>query len=92
MNDLCVSKRRNQAQTIALELKVCEGCGALWLRAAGLGVYCRHCAESLADMPLQRPQAKRGRRRKRHGSGPGRQRPGSQQLGPVLVEHGGGAR
>ena len=42
-----------------MELKVCEGCGALWLRAGvlSMGVYCRRCAAELAQFP-----AARGRR------------------------------
>ena len=46
MNNLC------------MELKVCEGCGALWLRAGKIsGVYCRSCAARLAEFP-----AAKGRR------------------------------
>ena len=46
MNNLC------------MELKVCEGCGALWLRAGKIsGVYCRTCATRLAEFP-----AAKGRR------------------------------
>lgn len=91
MIDLDVRKQRAEraatAQTIALELKVCEGCGVLWLRAAEQGVYCRRCAESLAEMPVQRPEGRRGRRRKRRGSGPGFQKPAL-----TLVESRGGVR
>jgi hypothetical protein len=34
-----------------VELKVCEACGALWLRAIDHGVYCRGCALRLSDFP-----------------------------------------
>ena len=41
-------------------LKICEGCGALWLRAESLtGVYCRRCVQVLAEMPEARER--RGR-------------------------------
>jgi len=39
MKDFCV------------ELKVCEACGALWLRAVDHGVYCRGCALWLSEFP-----------------------------------------
>ena len=52
-----------------LDLKVCEGCGALWLRsqAAGTpaGVYCRRCAQHLAGFPA--PRGLRPARRPRAG-------------------------
>jgi hypothetical protein len=36
-------------------LKVCEGCGGLWVRAGvAAGVYCRHCGPRMADLPAQR--------------------------------------
>ena len=35
-----------------MDLKVCEGCGALWIRAGVAdGVYCRGCSSKLADFP-----------------------------------------
>jgi len=46
-----------------VELKVCEGCGALWLRAAGQGVYCRWCALVLSEFPVVR-RSRRGRKRR----------------------------
>ena len=38
------------------DLKVCEGCGGLWVRAAEetAGVYCRHCRPLMADLPPRR--------------------------------------
>lgn len=39
---------------LRMELKVCEGCGALWLRASlgfGAGIYCRNCAAVMAEFP-----------------------------------------
>ena len=37
---------------LRMELKVCEGCGVLWVRSGRDGtVYCRGCAEKLADFP-----------------------------------------
>ena len=59
---------------VRMELKVCEGCGALWLRSlesasgggvrtrAEAGVYCRHCAAVFADFPNPRGRSRRGRR------------------------------
>jgi hypothetical protein len=49
---------------IRVELKVCEVCGALWLRAAGQGVYCRGCAVRLAEFPASRMR-RMGRKCKR---------------------------
>jgi hypothetical protein len=37
-----------------VELKVCEGCGSLWIRAQGEGAYCRGCAAWLAEFPVVR--------------------------------------
>lgn len=47
-----------------VELKVCEGCGALWLRSETLeGVYCAPCARHLAGFPPSRPLHPGGRPR-----------------------------
>jgi hypothetical protein len=52
MNDVCV------------QLKVCEGCGALWLRAGAFaGVYCRGCRLKLEELPV--PNLRRFRKRRR---------------------------
>lgn len=53
-----------QMKSFCVELKVCEGCGGLWIRAAGHGVYCRGCASWLAEFPIPRPGRRRGRKRK----------------------------
>ncbi len=38
-----------------MDLKVCEGCGALWLRPGVSGVvYCRSCQVRLAEFPAAR--------------------------------------
>jgi hypothetical protein len=47
-----------------VELKVCEGCGGLWLRAQNHGVYCRPCALRLSDFPAPRERSRAGRKRK----------------------------
>lgn len=47
-----------------MELKVCEACGSLWLRARNQGVYCRGCATLLSDFPVSVCTRRRGRRRK----------------------------
>lgn len=36
---------------LSLELKVCEGCGVLWLRHVIDGVYCRICSRQLSSFP-----------------------------------------
>ena len=46
-----------------MNVKVCEGCGALWVRAAlSTVVYCRGCMERLSDFPralgVRSPQRK----------------------------------
>ena len=46
-----------------MDLKVCEGCGALWIRAGMAdGVYCRRCSSKLANFPA--PQGLRARLKK----------------------------
>ncbi len=45
-----------------VELKICEGCGALWLRAVSQGSYCRGCATWMSDCPVQRVGKRRGRK------------------------------
>lgn len=48
-----------------VELKVCEGCGALWTRSAEEGVYCSACSRWLSEFPAVRvsrkPRSKRVR-------------------------------
>ena len=39
-----------------VELKICEGCGVLWLRAGKAdGAYCRGCSARLAEFPPPNP-------------------------------------
>ena len=47
-----------------VELKVCEGCGGLWLRARNHGVYCRGCALRLSEFPAPRQRSRAGRKPK----------------------------
>ncbi len=50
---------------LRMDLKVCEGCGALWLRmSVTKDVYCRSCATRLAEFPAPR-QGRHGGRRTR---------------------------
>ena len=49
--------------TERVELKVCEACGSLWVRAAQQGVYCASCAHWLKDFPAPRGRSRRGRRK-----------------------------
>ncbi len=40
---------------LRLDLKVCEGCGGLWVRTGvASGIYCRHCNPRMADLPKRR--------------------------------------
>jgi len=57
---------------LRMELKICEGCGALWLRAGlgqgcSAGVYCKGCARTFAEFPKvkgpKRPSRTRVRQR-----------------------------
>jgi hypothetical protein len=48
-----------------VELKVCEGCGSLWLRAVCEGVYCKGCALTLSEFPAPKRAHRRVRVRVR---------------------------
>jgi hypothetical protein len=53
---------------LRIELKVCEGCGVLWLRAVSGGRYCQGCAKWMSDGPVMRvgqPSPSLGRTRRR---------------------------
>ena len=48
-----------------MQLKICEGCGNLWVRqAARLTVYCGRCERKLAEYPLAGAARRPGRKRK----------------------------
>lgn len=48
---------------LPLDLKVCEGCGALWLRMGSAdGIYCRGCVRHLARFPEPRTKHAGGRK------------------------------
>ena len=48
---------------LRVNLKVCEGCGALWLRKdAAAEVYCRGCSKRLAEFPAPRGKHAGGRK------------------------------
>lgn len=48
-----------------LHLKICEGCGRLWLRSRTVTtVYCRQCTVRLSDFPLPLSRRRTGRPRK----------------------------
>jgi hypothetical protein len=50
---------------LRLELKVCEGCGALWLRnGVGDGVYCSRCSFRLSSFPPAKGKHAGGRPRR----------------------------
>jgi len=48
-----------------LHLKICEGCGRLWLRNHTVSeVYCRQCTVHFSDFPAPRSRRAKGRPRK----------------------------
>lgn len=51
-------------RNFAVELKVCEACGGLWVRTQNDGVYCRRCALWLAEFPAPKGRSRRGRKPK----------------------------
>ena len=50
-----------------VELKVCEGCGGLWLRAREMnaGTYCSSCVQWLAEFPAPKRGSARGEAQRR---------------------------
>jgi hypothetical protein len=53
-------RRESEQGGVRVELKYCEHCGGLWLRALGAGgVYCDKCQAKVADLPV--PKKKPGR-------------------------------
>ena len=51
-----------------VEMKYCERCGALWVRASGSrNVYCCRCERQMRELPLA-GQQKAGMRRKKTDS------------------------
>jgi hypothetical protein len=65
---------------LSVTLKVCEGCGTLWLRSqASAAVYCMHCAERLKHFPDPKTRRRPGR-------------PLKQRAAPERALLGGGAR
>ena len=41
------------AKGLRVELKYCERCGALWLRAVGVAqVYCAGCGREMGELPV----------------------------------------
>ena len=81
---------------LRLDLKVCEGCGTLWLRkGVADGVYCCGCARTLADFPAPREVHSGARKPRlarvsRHAAA--QERNSSAQDGPSTAEDNGGAR
>ena len=54
----------NKMKYLRVDLKVCEGCGALWLRTGVLdGVYCLPCSGVLSSFPEARRKRPGGRPR-----------------------------
>jgi len=48
-----------------LHLKICEGCGRLWLRNHTVSdIYCRQCKVHFSDFPAPRSRRPKGRPRK----------------------------
>jgi hypothetical protein len=77
-------------EDVRVELKVCEGCGGLWLRAREgeaekHGAYCSNCVRWLAEFPApKRKQEARGeahrKRRRRNRAA----RTAAQEVGTVV--------
>lgn len=53
-----------QMKVVKVQLKVCEGCGALWVRPLVGGVYCKRCEVVLSDFPTPQSRKRLGRRAK----------------------------
>jgi hypothetical protein len=69
---------------LKMTLKVCEGCGNLWLRSGQVSqVYCARCAEMLKDFPDPKTRRRPGR--------PPKKRPMSveQSQGTAVAQAGG---
>jgi hypothetical protein len=71
--------------TLRVELKICEGCGVLWLRSGKTdGAYCRGCAARLAEFPAPNPGRFHNRRVRLAGSPRSRtRRRPCRQVGPA---------
>lgn len=55
---------------LKIDLKICESCGALWLRVTPGTVYCRHCVSVLAEFPAAAGRrSERASRREAGGRG-----------------------
>jgi hypothetical protein len=53
-----------------VSLKVCEGCGTLWIREARRGeVYCRPCTGVLQHFPDPKTRLRVGRKNKDRSAG-----------------------
>ncbi len=48
----------------SVTLKVCEGCGTLWVRRRAVGVYCGPCARLLENFPDPKTRLLPGRPKK----------------------------
>jgi hypothetical protein len=59
---ISTSWRMNKMNYLRLTLKVCEGCGTLWLRRVSIdSVYCATCARQLSAFPSARGKHAGGR-------------------------------
>jgi hypothetical protein len=70
-------------QDVRVELKVCEGCGGLWLRARGhtsSGAYCNSCARWLSEFPAPKRTRNSAQRMRRHRNRASRSAGGSKGL------------
>jgi hypothetical protein len=55
-------RRKSEPVGVRMELKYCEHCGGLWLRAWGTGgVYCDKCQAKVADLPVPKKKSARVR-------------------------------
>jgi ribosomal protein S27AE len=75
----------NGIEGVNLDLKYCERCGGLWLRAANTeGIHCGACSAHFLALP-KRGEAKSRRRRKKGRAEGNRRR--EESKGPFQIEY-----
>ena len=62
-----MENKMKNVMDLRLDLKICEGCGALWLRATEVGgVHCVRCTRILAEFPQPRTRRSSTMRQRPH--------------------------
>jgi ribosomal protein L37AE/L43A len=61
LEEVMTRDRKGEAKNeVGVELKYCEHCGSLWVRARGAGtVYCDKCQPKVADLPAPKMKSSR---------------------------------